>query len=336
MLVIMQHVSPYPWLLRCGWIGVDLFFVLSGFLVGGLLFAEYRRYSTIDVLRFYIRRGFKIYPAFYLFLVLSLLMQYQIDPPRAWSFVAAEILFLQNYFRPVWTHTWSLAVEEHFYLLLPLLLLLMLRRRSTGSPFATLPHIVISVAGITLGLRVINTLVRSAHTFGTHHFPTHLRLDALLCGVLLAYWYHFHWAALLAFCTRWRTPLVAAVPLLIIPCTLYWPDHRFVHTIGFTLLTLGFSSLVLTVLGRSRPAPRNPLWQLLSHLGIYSYSIYLWHYPVIGWLRLYCPSVLTSGWPGALWLGALSVIPGVLMAKLVEYPLLRLRDVWFPTRSRLL
>ena len=117
-----------------GGAGVDLFFVLSGFLVGGLLLAEIKRSGKADAKRFLIRRGFKIWPTYYVYLLALPLLQIWGGETRfvdaaLWS-LRANLLHLQNYWlsgsafstlpnyispRP---HTWSLAVEEHFYLAL--------------------------------------------------------------------------------------------------------------------------------------------------------------------------------------------------------------------------
>src|SRR5207249_4772189 len=100
---------------RGGWVGVDLFFVRSGFLVSGLLFKEHQRYGAISFKHFIIRRGFKIYPPFYGLIAITVvvgLLKGNLDISR----LLHELVFLQNYGKGgVWPQTWSLAVEEHFY-----------------------------------------------------------------------------------------------------------------------------------------------------------------------------------------------------------------------------
>src|SRR5438094_1957785 len=129
VLVVMgRHVEYCPPWHQAGWIGVDLFFVISGFLISGLLFNDYKAHGAIGLSNFYIRRGLKIYPAFYtliFFTVAVILIQHMSLSRRQ---ALDEVLFLQNYFAGLWPHTWSLAVEEHFYILLPLLLCWMVRR----------------------------------------------------------------------------------------------------------------------------------------------------------------------------------------------------------------
>src|SRR5262249_60135649 len=103
---------------RIGWMGVDLFFVLSGFLVSGVLFREYQRHQGLQVGRFLARRGFKIYPGFYLLLLATWAMGASAGPRGAITTpqLLREAFYLQSYVPGFWSHTWSLAVEEHFYL----------------------------------------------------------------------------------------------------------------------------------------------------------------------------------------------------------------------------
>ncbi len=121
LLVLCRHISYIPILKFGGWIGVDLFFVLSGYLVSKLLFHEYIKFGKINTKRFLIRRGFKIYPLFYSLTIITLLTNYflgdipHIKRPEL-NTTLNEIFFIQNYSFGLWAHTWSLAVEEHFTL----------------------------------------------------------------------------------------------------------------------------------------------------------------------------------------------------------------------------
>ncbi|MDP2959028.1 MAG: acyltransferase family protein, partial [Longimicrobiales bacterium] len=84
-------------LFRGGWIGVDLFFVLSGFLISGLLFREHQKTGRLDVVHFLIRRGFKIYPAFWALLAVTIVILTVVEPKIPGRALAGEIFFLQNY-----------------------------------------------------------------------------------------------------------------------------------------------------------------------------------------------------------------------------------------------
>ncbi len=152
LLVMLNHSEMWPRITHNFWIGVDLFFVLSGFLISGLLFSEYKKHNSIGFRRFFVRRGLKIYPAFYLFMLFTWAISGWVlhDRARAGRYLA-EALFVQNYWQGVWDHTWSLGVEEHFYILLPILLLFLVRR-SPGrrDPFRSLPLIFAGVAAGSL------------------------------------------------------------------------------------------------------------------------------------------------------------------------------------------
>src|SRR5271170_6175319 len=101
--VLLHHSGVWPSFTRAGWAGVDLFFVLSGFLISGLLFSEYRKRGSISLRRFFIRRGLKIYPAFYVFLILTGAISYFVFGTHAPAAeYIAEALFVQNYWHGVW------------------------------------------------------------------------------------------------------------------------------------------------------------------------------------------------------------------------------------------
>src|SRR5215470_10370022 len=114
---IVLFQQPGWWsrpLIYGGWIGVDLFFVLSGFLVSGLLFREHLTHQRIEVGSFLARRGLKIYPGFYVLIAVSVLASVAMHRALSAAGVLSEVFFVQNYRRGLWPHTWSLAVEEHF------------------------------------------------------------------------------------------------------------------------------------------------------------------------------------------------------------------------------
>ena len=101
-----------------GWVAVDVFFVLSGFLVSNLFFQEAARTGSVSPGRFLVRRGFKIYPAFWIMIAATIGYTWCRGGKLAWMQVFGELFFFQNYGHAVTWHTWSLAVEEHFYFVL--------------------------------------------------------------------------------------------------------------------------------------------------------------------------------------------------------------------------
>ena len=362
MLVLFYHeviVSQSPsasfWgpltapLETIGWAGVDLFFVLSGFLIGGLLFHEIHTTGHLDVKRFLIRRGFKIWPSYFLFIAFlfgSLIFSSHDSPSKAFAEVLPNLLHVQNYVQSVRGHTWSLSVEEHFYLVLPLILLLAMRWRGRdGHALPAVPVMaIVLVAGCTVFRFVHNGPL--PYEFNSHRGYTHIRIDGLFVGVLLAYLHHFHPASL-ARIAQHRRLLLAAGIALISPMFFLHLDRYFVWTIGFTMLYTGFSCILLAavyatpetgLLGRMLVSPPA---RLLAWIGLFSYSIYLWQFdlaqfPVMYHLnhrvREYFPVVLH--WPivnGTFMV--LAIITGAMMSVIVERPALALREWLFPSRT---
>src|SRR5579871_667298 len=179
-----------------GWSGVDLFFVLSGFLVGGLLFAELKKKGTVDVKRFVIRRGFKIWPPYFAYLIFLLawllIKNHGGHLGAIFSSLWPNLLHAQNYFHiqtPLRLHTWSLAVEEHFYLAIALFFFLMVSAKDPKRWLNVFPKFAIASFVLLAGLRY---LAYHAAGPGLNIYATHLRFDGLLLGTLLAYWYHLH------------------------------------------------------------------------------------------------------------------------------------------------
>ena len=154
LLVIGSHLTWNAIWARIGWTGVDLFFCLSGFLVSGLLFRDYKASGQIHWRRFIIRRGFKIYPAYYTLLFASVIYFQIAGTPIRWKELWPDLFFVQDYTGGTWGHLWSLGIEEKFYLLLPLCLWLMVRKPQ-GEPFRRLPWFCGLVAAACVGMRAI-------------------------------------------------------------------------------------------------------------------------------------------------------------------------------------
>ena len=337
---------------RIGWLGVDLFFVLSGFLIGGLLIGELRKRGKIDVMRFLVRRGLKIYPAYFVFIAYLILVPtakalasgsgWPATLAQEWIRYWPNLLFLQNYIgsNPA-GHTWTLAVEEHFYLMLPFALVALV---SMGRIRWLLPLCLLAVPALLLGLRGLS--VWTGDPFAEKMSATHLRLDALLFGVgvrCIAEYLPERFAA----ARRWRHWLVAAG--LFLWSFNFWiePSTPFVRTFGLMFNYLGSAAFLLAVcqthaadFGRTGPYV-SPVAAFMGWIGLYSYTIYLWHVTAMGIVgREFGARMLSwQGGPSALtWLAsaaamcAAAVLAGVLASKLVEWPVLRLRDRWFPSR----
>lgn len=306
-MVICNHYR-YLSFMRAGWMGVDLFFVLSGFLISGLLFTDLRQNGRIKLSRFLIRRGLKIYPAFYFFLLLTAFL----TPTFAQNHrLMSEVLFLQSYLPRVWGHTWSLAVEEHFYLVLPILLITLNRLKR----IQLLPTIAVILILLCLMLRILSSL---------HHdqmeavlIPTHLRIDALFAGVTLGYFYHYHGSDF-ASLSRWWISLLGIV--LLLPSLLTDTTDTLLASIQYSYNLLGFSLILMWASVRSVRIP------LLADIGRFSYSIYLWHLLVVAFWRGRTPSLLSFSTCLVACVGI-----GITMGVMIEFPVLQLRDRFFPS-----
>jgi peptidoglycan/LPS O-acetylase OafA/YrhL len=376
LLVLGHHMPPNPphtptlvlhgltvWR-DSGWVGVDLFFVLSGFLVSGLLFREYQQSGHLRVGRFLARRGMKIYPGFIVLLIFTL-VHYRhgsltLEADRRF---AAEALFAQSYFPHIWPHSWSLAVEEHFYLLLAFAVALIVRQAPTTSPSSDRPPDPFSrftvAAGallvLVLGLRIV-TVFTTPNSLETRVFPTHLRIDSLLAGVLLAYSYHYHGAWLRGVVERHGTLIGWLSAAALAPCLVMLDSNPVMQTVGFTLLYIGFAGvLLLCVVRRAQPTAgtvrgtfgnavtrlRSSTIKACAWLGTFSYSVYLWHIParasmhgniarsLFGHLA---PRLLEPA-PMFLIYFPASIAAGVGMARLIEMPMLAVRDRWLPSMT---
>ncbi len=125
-----------------GWMGVDLFFVLSGYLIGSQLLRPYTRGSRPSIGGFYLRRAFRVLPAYLTVLLFYFAIPGFREAPGlspAWQFLTFTENFRIDYLHdPAFSHVWSLCVEEHFYLALPLLILLLMRRPSFGKTIAVI------------------------------------------------------------------------------------------------------------------------------------------------------------------------------------------------------
>ena len=337
---------------RFGWTGVDLFFVLSGFLVGGLLFRELRQSHRLDTARFLIRRGLKIWPAYFVYLgyvFVTLLVTSHGAWKQSFSQIVPNLLHTQNYFGSPRGHTWSLAVEEHFYLLLPCLLLLLTRRRVSREPPLTIfPILALSVAGICTAWRCWIIVFHRPWSGEVLCFPTHLRIDSLFFGVLLAYFYHFK-PHLLARITRNRWALLGVGILLVSPMmVLRIKTAMFVPAVGFTMLYIGYGCILLALLytppgeGILGKLMMTPLARAVAFIGTFSYSIYLWHIDV-GYTPLHYllehgflkNSSLEARWFVVMTLYvSSSTLAGIVLGNMIERPTLALRDRLFPAKAR--
>jgi peptidoglycan/LPS O-acetylase OafA/YrhL len=350
LLVLLRHQKLFDFTSKMGWIGVDLFFVLSGFLVSGLLFQEYIKFGNIKPKLFLIRRGFKIYPIYFLFYFLYLtpkIIKHQFE----WKGILSDFLFIQNYvygWGYAYVPSWSLAVEEHFYFGFALLLWFVIKSDSFDfknnfkvfkiSKFEVL---LISIMVLTLIMRLISSVYFTEN--GSKNITmTHLRMDSLLAGVLISYLYYFKKARLIHFFGSHKMKLLS-VAFLLITFTPFidFEESSFVRTFGFTFLYIAFGILVVYFLTDVNINTyldgffSKPIVDCISKIGFSSYSIYIIH-GFVNWIFALINTYVLNGIVNQMLIfiitSVISVLSGMFMTLYIENYFLKMRNKYYPSR----
>lgn len=342
-VVVIYHAGimgfPLPGRVhRFGWIGVDLFFVLSGYLMGGQLLAPLARGRAIDLGRFFARRALRILPAYLVVLAIYIFLPEWREYPEMtpwWKFlVSAQNIGLHG--GTAFSHAWSLAVEDQFYLCLPFILLFMNRRRR--------PAIVIPCA-IVLGGIALRACLAQTHPgeiAGTVSFrgfqawiyyPTWTRLDPLVFGVALA--------AIEKFRPQWWRRLMDSADWLWLPglaLILYalWLGEGEYLTVAssiwqFPLIALGMAALLVCAMS---PRFRRTKIPGAAFIASIAYSVYLLQKLVINGVAEFCSShhlALTSA-PAIILVEVCVYAAGTLLFLAIERPFLQLRHRIAPRR----
>jgi peptidoglycan/LPS O-acetylase OafA/YrhL len=350
LLVLMRHQFLFDFTTKMGWIGVDLFFFLSGFLVSGLLFNEYLKFGNVDPKLFLIRRGFKIYPIYYLTYIIYLVPILEAHKFE-WKGFLSDMFFLQNYVL-VWGYafggSWSLAVEEHFYFGFALLIwgglkynLFNLKEGMLSKRISKFEIIIIALIILCFCLRFYNNRYFSDDT--TKYFTmTHLRIDSLLAGVFVSYLYYFRNDFLTCFFSSYKKILLLLSLLLVSFSPIIEPVGSFyIQTFGFSFLYISFGILLVYFLIDKNINSildkifSNKIVNIISKIGFSSYSIYIIHTFVnhtFDFIKkiTFCESLnqtltffVTS---------FISVFLGIFMTTYIEKYFLNIRDRFYPRR----
>ncbi|WP_244914843.1 acyltransferase family protein [Rhizobium sullae] len=332
------------------WVGVDIFFVLSGFLIGTQLFKEVSRTGDVDLKSFYLRRAFRIFPAFFVVLGLYPIFPILRDAPTMqsiWSFATFTVNFdFDPRIGRAFTQAWSLCVEEHFYLVLPLLVLMLHRRISMRWTLVTAAAMVIAgmILRYTIWESQIGALVdadKLRDAFAVYlrdvYYPTYTRLDGLMFGVILAAARFFK----PELCKRYAPPRVAlpigvglvaaALVLFSIRGPLAGTDLFLVFqaqlgsVAGFPLISIGIALILGALLDLEHVLKRWPVPGAMV-VATLSYSLYLTHKSAFHVDRLIFGEANLQGGSGFVVYLVTSFAVAFVLWFCVERSFLRLRD----------
>jgi len=310
-----------------GWIGVDLFFVLSGYLIAKSLFKRLGKDQQLFSWRYFEARILRIVPAYYAVLLLCVIgffPFFQVSPEGLEQRFFYHGLFLQDYFgADINVVFWSLGVEEKFYILVPLLILALLRIKSVRWQFAAC-LVIMSLSPIArfAVFAFQESIIGYQEFFTQLRSPFHMSLEGFLVGIMVA----------LGERKNWLLPVKIAKPVLLlclVGLVLWAGSHEFMASINLfdavlqpLLLSLFFGLMLYCCLGLNNTLlPLEPTARVIARL---SYALYLVHFPLIPLVLVLTKDL--GGW--AFWSLYLlfSMLGAMALHFLVEKPFLKLKD----------
>ena len=355
IIVLIYHykvvVSPenlFGFISSVGWTGVDLFFVLSGYLIGNQILSAFSKGQDFSLKLFYIRRFLRTLPNYYFVLALYFIFPVALGGTATaplWSFLT----FTQNLgLAPgeTFTHSWSLCIEEQFYLIFPVIaLLIAYSRRSIGLAWTAL----VGAMVLAMFLRGFNWYAHGEENISARSFMEHIyyssftRFDELLPGVAIALLKNFHptiYAALLRRGNLLLLAGLASVGLMFYVFQNYEYIRGFgrtfqVVTFGYSFLAISFAILVLAAL-----SPGSWLNRIripgATYIALCSYAIYLIHKPLFQVLKapLTDYGIDIHGGLGVAIIMTVSIFCGWALYFFVETPFMKLRELFYPSTTR--
>ena len=283
IIVLLAHLQFYHGM--PGGLGVTVFFFVSGFLITGLLLKEYEHKGKIDFKNFYIRRFLRLYPALLALILLNIILSNFGYVTLNKQALLAASFYYQNYFylfSPLRLRSfrilWSLAIEEHFYLLFPLIFILTVKR------FKTIASVIIAIIIVSLCCRLLIT-----HLYGINDFAkeytytaTECRADSILYGCLSAILIYFD----VKFYSRLYLSVVAfVIAFIAVFLSLANQSQYFDQTFIYTVQGLSLFIIVPALVYNTRLITLNKFLSsgVMRYIGRLSYSLYLFH-PIGYWL----------------------------------------------------
>ena len=339
---IFEHPEWLPNIAKFGWTGVDLFFVLSGFLISSQLFFQIKNGVKISFKDFFLKRFFRILPLFWfvtgVYFLIPLFREREALPPL-WKFLTFTqnlALNLQDF--GTFSHAWSLCVEEHFYFVLPIVLIFLQRCKQFYNAYWVL--ILLFSLGLLVRLYSWEILYlphidnENAWLFWLKYiyYPTYNRLDGLLIGVSIAAVYQFLpsvWSRISKFGNYF---LIVSIIILIAAYFLCYEEHSFYASIfGFTAVSVGYGFMVIGAI-----SPSSFLYQyhskVTTFIAMLSYGIYLIHKGIIHITQGLLPYFeIDANSSLSLIICIIScIIIAFILHQVIEKPFMELRKKWVP------
>jgi peptidoglycan/LPS O-acetylase OafA/YrhL len=331
--VLFKHPAWLGPLANFGWSGVDLFFVLSGYLIGGQLLGRVAGGREISIKDFYVQRFLRIMPVYWVVLAFYFAIPAVIERgqlPSLWRFLTFTQNFgLDNQVYGAFSHAWSLCIEEHFYLVLPCLIVIFSARR-WGKGAIYLGGLLVIVGGAARAYCLTRVMAGDGNWSELIYYPTYCHLDGLIVGVAVA--------AISAFCPQqwsWLERrsyvwLFAGLALVYAAYTLDEGQNEFASTVfKFPLVAMGFGLILIASV--SHDSFLNGSSVITKWLAVLSYSIYLIHKIVIHLLQGAAKALHIA--PNSTLMFALCIAGSIAGAYalniIVERPFMRLRDRLF-------
>ena len=324
LIVLFYHVFErynFPrvnFFISSGKYGVQLFFVLSGFLIGCLFYQELQKNNVVNIKRFILRRFSRTLPTYFIILFVAYILVFL---SRREAFNVKYLFFLQNYLDhiPFFKVSWSLCVEEHFYFVLPFFLTFLTFINKSWIKIV----IVLIVLFIPLFFRIEESIGKNL-SFGYLTTATHLNFDSMSFGVLIAYIFintKIEFSNYLK-----NTFIILPIILLII---FPYLEERLVYTYGKLLLPLSFALCIFVlVISKQYSVSSN---KVISSIANSSYAVYLTHAFVLNFYDKMYPHKDSNNYIDLLVITmiiATSLIIGYLFYYFIEKRLMLYRDKW--------
>ncbi|MEZ7742995.1 acyltransferase family protein [Gemella sp. 20925_1_85] len=300
LAVIIYHVDVNY--LPGGFLGVDLFFVLSGYLISSLIIKEYRKTGSLNLYNFYIRRARRLLPAVYFMITVGLVVMVLFNEvllrkshldaifgyiySSNWWYIFHKLDYFDSFgAQSPFKHLWSLAIEEQFYMIFPLLFLLVNRKKkSKDGTYKLNKNFLYVVLGLILVSLIAHILLFDINNISRIYFGTDTRAFSLLVGVVGAILYPME--RLHAKVTPQQNMIYSVVSLVsiatLITVMIYTSEYNTLLYRGGFLLVAILGLIVIISSGKQHTLMSRLLsFKPIVFIGKISYSLYLWHFPVL-------------------------------------------------------